>query len=128
MVIISRKMIENQGDEKIIDFSEASPILRLGNGNLRDDSRQDRQTFTTNSGGWHDGLGHYLKETERFGGGLIIVLPLRRPDKTAKFLWKKRMGEPTCMVEWIVQHSWLLTPYIAVIVTIMFIVQMLGYR
>lgn len=55
------------------------------------------------------------------------VYPLRRLDNKAPLRWKSTHGDPTCIVEYILQHSWLLVPYIAAVVTLILAVQLTGF-
>lgn len=61
----------------------------------------------------------------RMRGG--VPLNMHRPTNHRPFRWHKRMGEPTCLIEWLLQNSWLLVPYIALVVTLILVFQIV-YR
>lgn len=56
------------------------------------------------------------------------MVPLRRPGKNAPLRWHKKLGEPTCIIEVLLQHTWLLVPYTAIIVTLILAVQLTGWK
>jgi hypothetical protein len=59
---------------------------------------------------------------------VTIVVPITRPQELRgqPLRWRKIHGQPTCLIEQILQHTWLLVPYIALVVTLMLILQLKG--
>lgn len=56
------------------------------------------------------------------------MVPLKRPPerKGEPLRWHKKFGPPTCLLELILQHTWLLVPYTAIVVTIMLFLMVKG--
>jgi hypothetical protein len=47
------------------------------------------------------------------------MMPIRLPpeNKGEPLRWHKSQGEPRCVIEVVMQNSWLLIPYIAIVCT-----------
>jgi hypothetical protein len=56
-----------------------------------------------------------------------VPMNLRRPPN-GPYRWHKKHGEPTCLLEWLAQNTWLLIPYIAAVVTAVLILQVVFER
>jgi hypothetical protein len=52
------------------------------------------------------------------------VVPIPRnwwPMRERPLRWRKSMGEAECLVEWLLQNTWLLVPYTAVVSTVVLV-------
>lgn len=58
----------------------------------------------------------------------MTVVPLTRPPhmRNQPLRWRRKHGPPVCLLEHILQHTWLIVPYIAVVVTIMLVLMVKG--
>lgn len=109
-------------------------VLRPGNRHLRDVSRESGSSFVAGSSSRHDGPGLNPQSTERTqrkwkrGWEGVTGVPLRKPVELRheRTRWRKRFGRPTCLLEVILQRTWLLVPYIAIVVTFMLILMVKG--
>lgn len=101
------------------------------NSNIRNTLRKSRSPIPVNSSRWNDGATQRHKSTgQRMTPRKTEsnMLPLLRPEtaKMTPFRWHKRMGEARCIWETIMQHSWLLIPYTAVLVSIILVLTIRG--
>lgn len=106
-------------------------VLRPWHRPLRNGGRKDRSAFSSDSRGRDDGTrldsqGAKRRRQER--EGVTDIVPLRRPPERQgePLRWHRKFGPPTCILELILQHTWLLVPYIALVVTLILVLQIRG--
>ena len=107
------------------NFSKGSSVRGLGHRHLRNGSRESGSSIVVDLGRRNDGARQHFEGSRREEGvGAVQV----RKQHLGPLRWNRKVGEPTCLLEWIVQHTWLLVPYIALVVTLLLVTQMVGLK